>query len=354
MELLQTFNKTLEDFAFNLRKCFPVQAKNFLLPKHENDTLPLQTFMKSIAPYLSNISNKDSTMFDSTIICNSCDLSIIWNSSNDDVNREAIWKYLQTLVLIGTTIRSKSNNLEQYFQHLQNLDDIQSDNLFNTTFDDIQSQMMNIVQELSDSNPTEFDLNDDNIDSESETNEPDTDGLNNPEDYAKMFENTKIGNLANEIAKDIDMSAFDDLHMESPDVQSVMSKLIGGGGLKNLIQTVAQSLKTKMESGDVNQDELMGEVSSMMEKMQGNKKFKKMFKGGNMQNMFKEFMKQQTGSTDIPQNDEDFSVLEEMFSKQMNNIPSNAKINTSAIKAHSKKASTRDRLRKKLESRKHD
>ena len=49
------------------------------------------------------------------------------------------------------------------------------------------------------------------------------------------------------------MSSFEDLtQMDSPDISTIMQKLVGGGGLKKLIQTVATKLKKKMESGDVN------------------------------------------------------------------------------------------------------
>ena len=167
-----------------------------------------------------------------------------------------------------------------------------------------------------------------------------------------MFKDTKIGNLAKEIAEGIDMSAFDmtDIgDMNSPDVSSIMQKLVGGGGLKNLVQTVASKLKTKMESGDVNQEELIGEVHTMMEKMKKDKKFKKMFKSKDVQGIFKEFMKQKGEEVN---DDDDFSALEEMCSESMKTqsggLP-NFKA-AQAMRGGGRRNGVRNRLRRRLEA----
>merc|ERR1712196_510142 len=113
MELVKTFNSTLNDFVYNLKKCYPDNTKGLLIITELEDTIPLQKFMKSIGENMNKISQKDTTMFNSPCMILNCDLSEIWNSElNNEKNSEVIWKYLQTLVLIGTTIKSKSSNLE--------------------------------------------------------------------------------------------------------------------------------------------------------------------------------------------------------------------------------------------------
>lgn len=365
MELVQTFNKTLNDFVLNLKKFYPVEMKDVSSIDNLDDTLPLQKFMISLGTNFSKISNKDETLFSEPFIpIENCNLSEIWTIEEKKANHEAIWKFLQTLFLLGNTIKSKSVNLEEFFEQFENMDNIGEN--------DISKQMFNIFESLV-GEQNEFDISEDDITGEdttgknNETENKETEPEpKNEEEYTKMFEGTKIGSLAEEISKDIDMSEFEDLNMESPDIKSVMEKLVGGGGLTKLIKNVAGKLKNKFDSGDVRQEDLMQEVTQMMEKMKGDKKFKKMFKGKNMENIFKDFMKAQGGAGGFPgmpdgipgmggeNGEDDFSSLEEMFSNQMNNIPKNAKINSNALKANTKKMSTRDRLLKKLEAKKNN
>ncbi len=349
MELIQTFNTTLNDLINNLQKCYPQETKNVTIITELNDTRPLQKFMKSIGEDVNKISVKDETFFDCERTCLDCDLSQIWKSSKtNQQNKDVIWKFMQTLVLIGTTVRSKSKSLEDFFENF-------SDEKMFDDVEGVQSQMMNIVQKLLEENDEILEKN--NSDSDSENNEENKEeNSDNDEDgdptskYEEMFKNTKIGNLAKEIAQDIDMSSFEnDIgNMESPDISSIMQKLVGGGGLKNLVQSVAQKLKNKMESGDVNQEELVGEVSEMMEKMKKDKKFKKMFKSKDFQGMFKEMMKQKGQTVD---DDEDFSALEEMCSNM--NIPNkmhNRLPPPQSFRGGGRRNGVKNRLRRKLEA----
>lgn len=348
MELIQTFNTTLNDLINNLQKCYPQETKNVTIITELNDTRPLQKFMKSIGEDVNKISVKDETFFDCERTCLDCDLSQIWKSNKtNEQNKDVIWKFMQTLVLIGTTVRSKSKSLEDFFENFSD------DKMFDDV-EGVQTQMMNIVQKLLEENDEILENN--NSDSDSANNEENSDNDDNGEDgdptskYEEMFKNTKIGNLAKEIAQDIDMSSFEnDIgNMESPDISSIMQKLVGGGGLKNLVQSVAQKLKNKMESGDVNQEELVGEVSEMMEKMKKDKKFKKMFKSKDFQGMFKEMMKQKGQVVD---DDEDFSALEEMCSNV--NIPNkmhNMLPPPQSFRGGGRRNGVKNRLRRKLEA----
>ena len=146
MELVQTFNSTLNDFIGNLKRCFPEDTKELSLIAMMQDTRPLQQFMKCVINNTDKISNKDPTLFESPFMfISDFDLSNLVQKSNNGNNTDAIWKFLQTLTLIGTTVRSKSANLEDFFQQFENND-------FMNGQDGIQEQMMNIVQKLMEEN----------------------------------------------------------------------------------------------------------------------------------------------------------------------------------------------------------
>tara|TARA_Y100000389_G_scaffold179456_1_gene193538 strand:- start:18649 stop:19728 length:1080 start_codon:yes stop_codon:yes gene_type:complete len=348
MELVKTFNNTLNDFMRNLIKCYPNETKQLYVITELNDTRPLQRFMKSIGNNITKISNKDESLFSESLNCiDGCDLSQIWNlDSSNKTNHDAIWKFLQTLSLIGTTVRSKSSNLEQFFDQLDN------DKLFdNMNLNEIQGDMFNIVQKLMEENNS-VDLDEDEEKcSEEEGNDNPHESFDPTEEYTKMFKDTKIGDLAKEIAEDIDVSStFKDLeNMDSPDISTIMNKLVGGGGLQQLVKSVADKVKNKMESGELNQDELVGEVNDMMEKMKKDKKFKKMFKSKDVQGIFKEMMKQK-GQT-MNEDDDDFSALEELCSAAKNNAKKGfPQMPPQSFRGGSRRNAARNRLRKKLQA----
>ena len=105
---------------------------------------------------------------------------------------------------------------------------------------DILQKLMNDSGDTNDTN----DNNDNDDDDDDDDNDNNNNDNENPdEEYTKMFQNSKIGNLAKEIANDIDMSAFDmndsfdisgNNEMETPNISSIMQKLTKGNGLKNL------------------------------------------------------------------------------------------------------------------------
>lgn len=364
MELVTTFNTTLNDFIGNLQKCFPNDTDNLKLIEVLTDTRPLQKFMKCIEKDLDKISKKDELLFNKPLICiDNFNLSEVWLKTNNTKNKEAIWKFLQTLSLIGTTIRSKSTNLEEFFDQIQNDDNF----LDNENGNILQKQMMDILEKLMNSSE-ENEENETTVGDDDESDEEFTkifdEGISNTdkkfgnseEEYKKMFENSKIGNLAMEIANDIDMSAFDigsSSEMENPNISSIMEKLTKGNGLKNLIKDVADKLKNKMASGAVNQEELVGEVHEMMEKMKKDKRFKKMFKSKNVQGIFKEMMKQRGADQFGGDDDDDFGELEQMFNKQEFKDLAN-KMPRSAVskRGGQRRSNVRDRLKKKLEEKK--
>lgn len=342
MELVTTFNNTLNDFIGNLQKCFPNDTAELKPIESLTNTKPLQKFLKCIEKDLEKISQKDELLFNDAFICiDNFDLSSVWSKTSNTKNKEAIWKFLQTLSLIGTTIKSKSTNLEDFFDQIKNDDDF-----LNTENVNIQQQMMEILEKLMNTSEDTEDIpenQEEDINDENQTKNPE-------EEYKEMFQNTKIGNLAKEIAEDIDMSAFDMTEMESPNISSIMEKLTKGNGLKNLIKDVAEKLKSKMEAGDVNQEDLVGEVHEMMDKMKKDKRFKKMFKSKNVQGIFKEMMKQKGGSEFADMDDEDFGVLENMCnSKDLSNIAQKMPQSAVTKRGGQRKNDVRRRLKKKLE-----
>lgn len=92
-----------------------------------------------------------------------------------------------------------------------------------------------------------------------------------------MINDTKIGKLAQEISSSIDMSKL------NTDGISNMNDLFSGenNAMSSIIQQVSSVMSDKMQSGELNQEELMAEAFSMMGNMKNNDMM------DNMMNMMK-------------------------------------------------------------------
>lgn len=78
-----------------------------------------------------------------------------------------------------------------------------------------------------------------------------------------FLNNTKIGELAKEISNSIDTEK---LNMSNPEDLMNMGNLFSGSNnmLGDIIQTVGTKITQKIQNGEINQEELMGEAMNMM------------------------------------------------------------------------------------------
>ena len=160
-----------------------------------------------------------------------------------------------------------------------------------------------------------------------------------------MLENSKIGNLAKDISKNIDVSAFENIKLDSPDLDSIMKSLSSNDSIKDLITNVTKSVKEKMDSGEIDHVAMKEEAMKFMSKMKNNKKIKKMIKSQNMTGLMKEMMKDKG----IDAGDDDFTELEEMFKKKP--LPPS---DFGAMRGGGRRNAVRRRLKKKIEDKQED
>lgn len=283
MDKLQIFNKTYNDFIYNLNKCFDIDAT---LIDDETNTLPLQAFIKTIETKYDKITAKDNTLFNEPFMLDQIEVSELWKRSSVE-NREVIWKFVQTLSLVAHSIKTKSESLD--------------------------SNMKDMLSGLVETNDTES--------------------------IENIFDGTKIGSLAKDIASTLDMSSIDleCKDMQSPDLAGMMQKLTtGGGGIQKLVKDVSTTLDSKLADGSVNRDDLKNEVETIVEKMKGNPKLQKMMKSKDMRNMMQNMMNSGSGLGD----DDDFGNLEEMFK--------NPKAAAAEIRGGGRRSAAKAKLRRKL------
>jgi hypothetical protein len=155
-----------------------------------------------------------------------------------------------------------------------------------------------------------------------------------PKEFLESIENSKIANIAKEISKEIDIS---NLNIEKPeDVAKLMDFSGSNNFLGNIVSKVSTKLTEKISSGEINQDDLLSEAMSMMGMLNGGGA------GG------------AGGIADILKNMGGLGGLSGMMNNpMMNEMMKMAKKGKVATKntggSRRSSASTRDRLRKKLE-----
>lgn len=114
MSTLDAFNDTMTQFINELVQTFP-EEKTFKKYQVTLDivisTTPkqcLKGYMDSVGPFSGKIMSRDETFFTEDAkdieFINDLNISKIWTPELSSSTKDAIWQYLQTLFLFGTTI----------------------------------------------------------------------------------------------------------------------------------------------------------------------------------------------------------------------------------------------------------
>jgi hypothetical protein len=108
----QAFNGMMEEFIEELITTFP-EEKALKLYKTQFETLKkanprkiVDTFMTAISPYSEFITNRDESIFKNNNIefMKKLNISKWWTTDLSENTKNAIWQYLSTLMMLGTTI----------------------------------------------------------------------------------------------------------------------------------------------------------------------------------------------------------------------------------------------------------
>lgn len=113
MASVQAFTELMDQFIQELRATFPEDTSikkwynAFDLMKGSNSKGVMEIFMSNVSPYSQQLMAKDDTFFVSDAkIVKDLNLKNLWTSDLSQNTKEAIWKYLQTLFMMGTTIQA--------------------------------------------------------------------------------------------------------------------------------------------------------------------------------------------------------------------------------------------------------
>ena len=246
---IEKFNFYLNTFLVELNTIVPefkeVITKNYsdiLANSNSNSDKCVKEFMTSISKYHTEISEKNDKLFkgvDSIYILNDVDFRELWAKDLSDSTRENIWKYLQTLYVLGKKIVTSEDDVTKMLDELNNSD--------KESLEKHQKEMMEMMENMSQI-----------------TQDP-NEGEGVSPDVENLFNSGIISDIAKELTGELDL---DNMNMGNPqNMNEAFSNIMGGGGgsnFFNLISKVGEKIQNKVESGKINQGDLIKEAQKMM------------------------------------------------------------------------------------------
>jgi len=256
---VEKFNFYLVSFINEMVVIFPEYETSLkksykeLLEKPNNNNLDtyVKEYMTQIKPYNSYLAKKDDILFKLSTELNfirDIDFRNVWAKDINEVTRQNIWKYLQTLVVIGKKVVGDDDEIEKL---LENFNKEEADTLPN--MENLKEETENMMDMLK--NMTQM-----TQDPEETTEQEKSQGQDS---------NPFSGGLINDIAKELTGELnLDNLNIGDPkNMNEAFSNLLGGGNgnnFLNLINKVGEKIQNKVQSGAINQVDLINEAKNMM------------------------------------------------------------------------------------------
>ena len=199
-------------------------------------------FMTSIDKYKTEIAEKNDKLFkgeESVFLLNGVDFKELWCKDLSDTTRENIWKYLQTLYVLGRKIVASDEDVTNMLNELNSSD--------RESLEKHQKEMMDMINNMSQINQ-----------------DPNESAHPSPE-VESLFNNGIISDIAKELTGELDLDKMD---MGNPsNMNEAFNNIMGGGGgnnFFNLISKVGEKIQKKVETGAINQGDLIKEAHQMM------------------------------------------------------------------------------------------
>lgn len=242
----EKFNFYLKTFLGELQNIFP-EFKDAITSSYsevfESESLSVDTYVKeymnAVQSFHTQIATKQNSLFlgDNELkFLRELDFRELWTKDLSDATRENIWKYLQTLYVIGKKIVANDDDVNAMLNELNTPS--QED------FKQHQQEMMEMIENMSK-------ITDENRSTDSEVE--------------NLFNNGIISDIAKELTNELDLDKMD---MGNPqNMNEAFSNIMGGGGgtnFFNLISKVGEKIQSKVESGQINQGDLINEAQKMM------------------------------------------------------------------------------------------
>ena len=196
-----------------------------------NDNDIISEFLKTVDDISDDITNKNEQIFtDNLFIIKDISMKTIWESGISEKTKKSIWDYLQSFCLINITINS-NDKINEVLKNIESNEKIK---------DKKTVKEMKKVQKINESLKEE-------IPETPETSETPKTPFNK-----QALENTAIGNLAQEISNDLNISDENPAELFKPE------------NMMNMFQKINSTLTSKIDNKEIDMNNLFGEASGLM------------------------------------------------------------------------------------------
>jgi hypothetical protein len=263
---MDRFTSNYNKFYESVKTITPELFTKFspLLP--ENDLEKLDFFVKNWYPHMKETSNGNLNYFKTSetnplIFQNLKFLDLMNNVSNK--NKNVVWEYLHSLYALSIS----SKQLKERFTE-EGLKDYELYTNIQKSIDEFPELVSNMVSWRREKKEQEEKNNKDNKDNKDKESKI-------PSFDEKFIEGSALAKLAKEISDEINpdeiLKMGDNMkNMDNP--MKMFQSLLSGekdNGVGKLMTTVCDKLKNKMESGEINQEELLKEATTLLQSMGG-------------------------------------------------------------------------------------
>tara|TARA_Y100000389_G_scaffold27557_1_gene23649 strand:- start:6240 stop:7247 length:1008 start_codon:yes stop_codon:yes gene_type:complete len=272
MDSKKLFYETLESFYNDLNTVFPEFSDELKSFKIEN--YKINDYYIFCNEHSKDISIKNEIIFSKELkFMDPIPFNKLWTQSISETSRNNFWKYIQNMYLYSYCHQKDENVLDMLL--LSKKPDINWSQL-----DEEKTKIIAMFYKVKE---------DDNVKLDDEAGGKSSEGID--EQFLPKIGNldlfdTKIGSLAKEISEEI--------NLDNIDPEKLLSGLNGGNmdiegsGIMNLIGTIGDKVKNKIDGGSLDQDNLVNEANNIMGefgKMGGDNPLNmlnNLFKGGKM------------------------------------------------------------------------
>lgn len=276
--LIERFNNLVNELLSDLGSVYPNLSSQIDTFKVENEIENLQSrkyfnyFATHVLPLSESITNKNSENIIKIEVLPGISTHFIFVEPGHEANAEIVWKYLAALALISSHIFREAQNEISKAETPEDIVNQMKAAGFNEEFFAEQSKAFLKILEGQQQTTSESEAN------SSTNNSQPTPEMEN---IANQLFGGMIGNLAKEIAQDINPS---DLNIDPNNPQSLLQNLFSGdsNNLMSLVQNISGKLQNKLDSGQLNQQALFNEATSLMTNIQSMPGMADIMKGGAM------------------------------------------------------------------------
>jgi len=269
-QVFRIFASFIQDLTLTfpeIKSCLYRNYEDSVLAQNSDKTLDhypkIQCFLDKIQKYEKMISDKDEQFFNLEIdFLEEISFKRLWEKQITDTNRSTLWKYLQTFTIININLKS-SQDLKDALESMGETDELKKEEIkTKAVAKDLQK-----LKKLSEDVQTDIT----------------GDEENELEQMLSGFMDSGIGDIAKEVAENMNINEIFGSLDENSNPMEVMQQMMNPEKMGKIFQNIGSVMEQKKVDGDITDETLKQDAEKMYGSMSSNPMFSNMMQS--MQSM---------------------------------------------------------------------